>query len=298
MISSFNGGLRQGQAPAIAGFGFPPQSDASPLRKEIIALPARFPDAGQALPDGEAGPDRESGDADCACTNVVEILEFRSLDRQAAGRYAAVAPAPAPAAIFDTASQLAEEIAALESRLDLQEQNARQQVERARAEGRSEVQKSVEQEAERRVAEARQQVAVMVDCFRAEHEQYFRRVEREVVRLALAIAARVLHREANMDPLLLAGAVRVALEKLADTSGLVLRTAPGEVVAWQEMFRLTGEARIHPDVVGDLALRPGDCILETRLGTVELGVRAQLEEIEKGFFDLLNQKPKRAGGGK
>ena len=35
----------------------------------------------------------------------------------------------------------------------------------------------------------------------------------------------------------------------------------------------------------------GECVLETRVGTVELGVKAQLEEIEKGFFDLLQQRP-------
>jgi hypothetical protein len=27
------------------------------------------------------------------------------------------------------------------------------------------------------------------------------------------------------------------------------------------------------------------------MGTVELGVSVQLEEIEKGFFDLLNHRP-------
>jgi flagellar assembly protein FliH len=34
----------------------------------------------------------------------------------------------------------------------------------------------------------------------------------------------------------------------------------------------------------------GDCAIETELGSVDLGIRAQLGEIERGFFD-------RAGGG-
>jgi flagellar assembly protein FliH len=94
-----------------------------------------------------------------------------------------------------------------------------------------------------------------------------------------------------MDPLFLAGAVRVALDKLADSSGIVLRVAPGQVLVWQEMFRLSPEANAQPEILGDLSLPSGECVLETRLGTIEVGVRAQLEEIEKGFFDLLDQRP-------
>ena len=36
-------------------------------------------------------------------------------------------------------------------------------------------------------------------------------------------------------------------------------------------------------------MRLGDCMVETELGTVDLGIRSQLGEIERGFFD-------RAGG--
>ncbi len=269
------------------------QRVANDWTSSAIPLPAHFADGddtSNADGPGSSGGICGLGENDSAI--AVELLEFRSLE-QPAGHY----DAPLPTEVNlsqEMLPALEQQIAALEARLRWQEENARVQAEHARAEGRSEGKAAGEQEASRIVAEAREQVARLADRFRAEHDQYFRQVEREVVRLALAIAARVLHREAAMDPLLLAGAVRVALEKLADTSGLVLRTSPGEVVAWQEMFRLTGEARILPDVVGDMGLSPGECVLETRLGTVELGVRAQLEEIEKGFFDLLNQKPKQA----
>ena len=57
--------------------------------------------------------------------------------------------------------------------------------------------------------------------FARERTKYFADVEAEVVKLALAIAARVLHREAELDPLLLTGVVRVALEKVAEDSATV-----------------------------------------------------------------------------
>jgi flagellar assembly protein FliH len=139
----------------------------------------------------------------------------------------------------------------------------------------------------------RGQVARAVEEFRAAREEYFGGVEAEVVKLALAIAARVLHREAQVDPLLLEGAVRVALEKMAERAGVVLRAAPADVEAWEHVFHGM-DVDDRPKIRGDSSLDRGECVLETKMGTVELGVKAQLEEIEKGFFDLLSHRPERA----
>ena len=62
--------------------------------------------------------------------------------------------------------------------------------------------------------------------FAAQREGYFQRVESEVVQLALSIARKILHREAQIDPLLLAGIVRVALESLNDGTQVRLRANP------------------------------------------------------------------------
>ncbi len=125
--------------------------------------------------------------------------------------------------------------------------------------------------------------------FRKERARYFAGVEAEVVKLALAIAARVLHREAKLDPLLLAGVVRVALEKVAEDSTTVLRVPLDAVAMWREIF--AGSTVSSPQVVGDERLGEGECVLDTNVGRVELGVSAQLEEIERGFFDLMQQRP-------
>jgi flagellar assembly protein FliH len=150
----------------------------------------------------------------------------------------------------------------------------------------------VELEAEMRAAAARERER-LVDAmkqFSGAREQYFADVEQAVVKLALAIAARVLHREAAIDPLLLSGVVRVALEKMADRSGVVLRVAATDVANWERRVEAM-EPPDRPRVVEGAGLERGECVLETKMGTVELGVAVQLEEIEKGFFDLLNHRP-------
>jgi flagellar assembly protein FliH len=138
----------------------------------------------------------------------------------------------------------------------------------------------------------RGQVVRALDEFRAAREEYFGGVEAEVVKLALAIAARVLHRETQVDPLLLEGAVRVALEKMAERAGVVLRAAVEDVDAWERVFHGM-DVDDRPKIRGDASLDRGECVLLTTMGTVELGVKAQLDEIEKGFFDLLSHRPER-----
>ncbi len=42
---------------------------------------------------------------------------------------------------------------------------------------------------------------------------------------------------------------------------------------------------LKPTVAAGEGMRLGDCRMEAELGSVDLGIRAQLAEIERGFFD-------------
>ncbi len=82
-----------------------------------------------------------------------------------------------------------------------------------------------------------EQTAELLERFAAERDKYLHDVEQEVVELALAIAARILRREAQMDPLLLTGAVRVALGQLSDTTRVTLRVPGSELDLWKKRSR-------------------------------------------------------------
>ena len=115
--------------------------------------------------------------------------------------------------------------------------------------------------------------------------------EREVVALALAIAARILRREAQMDPLLLTGAVRVALGQLSASTSAQLVVPPAELDLWKEAIAHAPTLAIRPSVVSGEGMRLGECVIKTDLGTVDLGIRRQLGEIESGFFDRVGDSP-------
>jgi len=192
------------------------------------------------------------------------------------------------------ATTLEEDVAFVEETLCANERAGEEQarlameesLERAREQGRA--QGSAEGEQRRREDLEIERSAVIHLCtsFTRERKRYFVEVEGEVVKLALAIAARVLQRESAMDPTLLKGVVRVALAKLGDDKGAVLRMSPDAEDAWRVEMKHAGI-----EVAGDASLERGELRLEAAGGVAELGIAAQLVEIERGFFDLLARRP-------
>lgn len=157
--------------------------------------------------------------------------------------------------------------------------------ERGRQEG-CQMEREAKTAAEAAAKEQRaRQAAKLTAIFSEECDRYLHAVEHEVVKLALAVAARILRREAQMDPLLLTGAVRVALGQLAASTQVRMRVPAAELGLWKDAMALLPNLSVKPTVEADDGMRLGDCVVETELGSVDLGVRSQLGEIERGFFD-------------
>ncbi len=157
-------------------------------------------------------------------------------------------------------------------------QSGREEARLAEREAQAAAMQAAQEERSRRAAE-------WIESFAQERDRYLRAVEQEVVRLALAIAARILRREAQMDPLLLTGAVRVALGQLAGTTEVTLHVPAVDLELWTEAVALLPNLALKPTVLAGEGMQTGDCRIETALGAVDLGIRAQLSEIERGFFD-------------
>lgn len=216
----------------------------------------------------------------------ISRLEFQALD----GPEIQLTPeTDGNSTVTSAEAGLQDQVAALQEQLKLLTQQAATQLEAAKKMARSESREEWSDELEERVGVERARVAKVCEQFEKQRSRYFADVESEVVKLALEIAARILHREIKMDPLLLSATVRIALEKLADSSMTVLRVPTADLVRWQGV--LATKPGSEAQLIGDDQLEPGECVLDTTVGRVELGVKAQLEEIEKGFFDLLQQRP-------
>lgn len=156
----------------------------------------------------------------------------------------------------------------------------------AREIGRVEGEAKAKVQGEDLLRKERERIAESLRQFGEDRARYFGEIEGEVVQLALAIARKVLHREAQIDPELLMGLVRYTLEKLRNGTKVKLRVSPARAGTWQQ--ELTGD---DIEVVADSKVELGMCVVETELGTTAVNVDAQLKEIEQGLMDLLAHRP-------
>jgi len=165
-----------------------------------------------------------------------------------------------------------------------------ERIKRERADAAQQAELRLRQDYDARLNAERAPIAAAVAAFNEQRSEYFARVEAEVVQLALAIAAKILHRESQVDPMLVASLVRLALEKLREGSTVTIRVGAGRAQQWKDYFSaLSNGARVA--VVEDADLSEHDCLLETELGVANFGLDKQLKEVEQGFFDLLALKP-------
>jgi flagellar assembly protein FliH len=164
---------------------------------------------------------------------------------------------------------------------------------RARLLGREEGQAESRKNFEDHLTKERSALGAALTQFAHDRAVYYQTVETEVVQLALSIARHIIHREVQVDPLLLAGVVRVAIEKIEKATGVTLRIHPHNAEGWRRYFSLHLDPADMPEIVEDAAVAPDRCVLETSVGTAELGMEIQLKEVEKGLMDLLAARPEK-----
>jgi flagellar assembly protein FliH len=112
--------------------------------------------------------------------------------------------------------------------------------------------------------------------------------EAELVKLSLCIARRVLRRELTIDPEAVHGVVKAALDKVQAKDVRKVRVHPEFHSVVRRQLEPSGLLPAA-DIVADSSLRPGDVVVETRLGDLDASIESQLMEIERGFADRLNR---------
>src|SRR5580658_2376706 len=218
---------------------------------------------------------------DTVFTVPVIALEYRDL---------------AGASLFDVAAKnghgarSADAAAKPHAEVELSKEEFAERIKRERAEAALQAEQRLRQEYEQKLQAERTSIAAAISAFEAQRVEYFARVEAEIVQLALAIAAKILHREAQVDPMLVATLVRMAVERMREGSSVTVRVGRGRAQQWKDYFAAQSTAA-RVTVIEDVELSEHDCLLETELGVANFGLETQLKEVEQGFFDLLALRP-------
>ena len=116
-----------------------------------------------------------------------------------------------------------------------------------------------------------------------------REAEADMLRLALEIARRVLHRELAVDPSALEALVHAALEKLQNQEVYRVRVHPSHEKTVKACLEQSGRGQ-SITVIGDPVQREGGAVFEIGRGSLDASVETQLAEIERGLIDKLEAR--------
>ncbi len=162
------------------------------------------------------------------------------------------------------------------------EQRLREAYEKGIADGRQEARTAARTE----YRDAIERLAQAAARLQEHRIQIRREAEEELVRLAIAVARRLIRRELTVDPESVHGIIRIALEKIQARDISRVRVHPSQSTGVQEMLgRIAGAKNL--EVVADPSLDLGDAVFETSRSDLDATIDSQLREIERGFVDRL-----------
>ena len=116
-----------------------------------------------------------------------------------------------------------------------------------------------------------------------------RQTEQQMVQLALAIARKVLRREATIDQDLLVAMARVALERVGESGAATIRLNPED---YSQTVQRHGDHRAgsRVKVVADPGVSRGGCLVESEFGFVDASVDAQYDQVAQAMADTDRQQ--------
>jgi flagellar assembly protein FliH len=217
-----------------------------------------------------------------SAAQIVEPIAWRSAASDTPPKQSQPGPAemPAQAPTFAASEDAERRLAELERARELDIAEGRRGgfedgLRKGREEASAEVQKALDQLARTLHDLAQQKRKIRLEA------------EYELVKLALAVARRIMHRELMADPDSIQGIVHAALQKLQSREASRVRVNPAGAAAVRAALERNG-TRPAIEITADPALPLGALLFETVAGVLDASVETQLQEIERGFADRLS----------
>ncbi|MEQ8187001.1 MAG: FliH/SctL family protein [Candidatus Eremiobacterota bacterium] len=136
-----------------------------------------------------------------------------------------------------------------------------------------------------------QELKGMTEQTLAERKRIIKELEPQVVDLSLKIAEKILRREASSYEDMIFEQVETALNKLNDRTKITLRVNRmdvGRLNSYRDRIMSLQDDIKELEIVEDLRVDEGGCIIETASGTVDGRINTQLTEIGRSFSNIMD----------
>jgi flagellar assembly protein FliH len=141
-------------------------------------------------------------------------------------------------------------------------------------------------------ARAVERLQLGVTLLRAQGERLAEQARADALELAFMIARRILEREIHTDPVALLSLIRSAIARAGEANQITLRLSAHDGATLQAAgYSLDAHtfSLATVNLVCDPNLGPGDCIVETNLGTVDGRLTTRLQEMRETVETAIEQ---------
>jgi flagellar biosynthesis/type III secretory pathway protein FliH len=107
--------------------------------------------------------------------------------------------------------------------------------------------------------------------------------ERELVRLAIEIAKKVVHREVTIDNEIVMTLARIGISRMQNRVAATIHLHPDDF-AYVTAHRATLDAGHALELMEDRSIGRGGCLVQTAMGDVDTRIEQQFAELERAFL--------------
>jgi flagellar assembly protein FliH len=133
--------------------------------------------------------------------------------------------------------------------------------------------------ATRRYSEALQEISSLKGVMRTQ-------VEREVVKLAVEVAKKIVYREIRIDPAIIQTLVRVALSHVAEKSSVTIHLSSVDYAyLLKQRPELAQSEGRDVTYLSDNSIEQGGCLIQTECGDIDARIEEKFREVENAFFE-------------
>lgn len=143
---------------------------------------------------------------------------------------------------------------------------------------------NMNKEVEAAAGELREQLARTLTELESLYSLIASRAERDLVKLALEIARKVVHREVTTDSDIVLSLARVALERLHPRAVATVLLHPDDF-EYVKARRQAVSSNNTIEITADKAVGRGGCIIQSEHGDIDARIEQQFASIERGFFE-------------
>ncbi|MFZ3172771.1 MAG: FliH/SctL family protein [Carboxydocellales bacterium] len=113
--------------------------------------------------------------------------------------------------------------------------------------------------------------------------------ECDIVKLAIAVAEKVIREELRLRPKVVVNTVKAALGLAIDMDEIIIKVNPEDVdfvLCLSDELRKQVQGKGDLKIISDVIISRGSCVVETSIGTVDARVERQLSEIFEALMEV------------